>query len=102
MTNTTARTSGTEGEKADAKDDGDGLPQRLHEVGHGVLHGDGLVGDERRFDANGQVRLDLGHGVLDVAPEREHIAAFPHGDGESDALLSVDAEHRPRRIGRTR
>ena len=90
----------SEGDEADAKDDGDGLPQRLHEVGHGVLHGDGLVGDERRFDADGQVRLDLGHGVLDVAPEREHIAALAHGDGEPDALLSVDAEHRLRRVGR--
>ena len=89
-----------EGDEADAKDDGDGLPQRLHEVGHGVLHGDGLVRDERRFDADRQVRLDLGHGVLDVAPEGEDVAALPHGDREPDAVLSVDAEHGLRRVGR--
>ena len=89
-----------EGEQADSKDDGDRLPQRLHEVVHRVLDGDGLVGDERRLDPNGQVRLDLGHGVLDVAPEGEDVAARAHGDGEPDAFSSVDAEHRLRRVGR--
>ena len=51
--------------------------------------------------ADGQVRRDLVHGVLDVAPEGEHVAALAHGDGEPDALLSVDAEHRLRRVGGT-
>ena len=49
---------------------------RLHEVGHRVLDGNRLVGEEeRRLDPNGQVGLDLGHGVLDVAPEGEDVAA---------------------------
>ncbi len=64
-----------------------------------MLDGDGLIGDERRFDADRQVRLDLGHGALDVAPKRQHIATLAHGDGEPDALLPVDAEHRLSRVG---
>ena len=40
------------------------------------------------------------HRVLDIAPEREHIAALAHGDGEPDAVLSVDAEHGLSRVGR--
>ena len=38
--------------------------------------------------------------MRDVAPEGEHVAAFAHGDGEPDAVFSVDAEHRLRRVGR--
>ena len=88
-----------EAEEADGKDDGDGLPQRLHEVVDRVLDGNRLVGDQRRLDADRQVRRDLGHGALDIAPERQHVAALAHGDGEPDALPSVDAEHRLRRVG---
>ena len=55
---------------------------------------------ERRLDADGQVRLDLSHGVFDVAPESEDVAALAHGDGEPDALFSVGAEHRLSGIGR--
>ena len=36
---------------------------------------------------------------LDVVPERQDVAALAHGDGEADAVLAVDAEHRLRRIG---
>src|SRR5271166_6658005 len=89
-----------EADQADPKDDGDGLPKRLHELADRVLDGDGLVGDERRLDPNGQVRLDLVHGVLDVAPKGEDVAPRAHGDGEPDALFPVDTEHRLRRIGR--
>ena len=39
------------------------------------------------------------HGLRDVAPERQDVAALAHGDGEPDALLSIDAEHRLRRVG---
>ena len=35
----------------------------------------------------------------DVAPEGQDVAALAHGDGEPDALLSIDAEHRLRRVG---
>ena len=41
------------------------------------------------------------HGLLDVAAEREHVAALAHGDGEPDAVSSVDAEHRLRGVGGT-
>ena len=64
-----------------------------------MLDGDGLVGDERRLDPDRQVRRDLGHGLRDVAPEGQDVAARAHGDGEPDALLSIDAEHRLRRVG---
>ena len=65
-----------------------------------MLDGNRLVGEERRLDPNGQVGLDLGHGVLDVAPEGEDVAARPHGYRETDAFSSVDAEDRLRRVGR--
>ena len=48
----------------------------------------------------GRFALISCHRVLDVAPEGEHIAALAHGDREPDAVLSVDAEHRLRRVGR--
>ncbi len=35
----------------------------------------------------------------DIAPQRQHVAAFAHGDREPDALTSIDAEHRLRRVG---
>ena len=38
------------------------------------------------LDPNGQVGLDLGYGVLDVASEGEDIAARPHGDRETNGL----------------
>ena len=111
-TNTTASTSGIASattaparrprlSRLTAKHDGDGLPQGLHELVDRVLDRHGLVGDERRLDADRQVRRDLRHGVLDVVPEGQDVAALAHGDGEPDALLSVDAEHRLRRIGGT-
>ena len=90
-----------EAEQADRQDDGDGLPQRLHELVDRVLDGHGLVGDQRRLDADRQVRRDLRHGLLDVAPERQDVAALAHGDGEPDGVLPVDAEHRLRRVGGT-
>ena len=88
-----------EADQADPKDDCDGLPQRLHELVHRMLDGDRLVGDERRLDPNRQIRRDLRHGVLDVASEGQDVAALAHGDGEPDAVSSIDAEHRLRRIG---
>ena len=39
------------------------------------------------------------HGPLDVVPERQDVAARAHGDREPDGVLSVDAEHRLRRVG---
>ena len=48
----------------------------------------------------GRIRLDLGHGALDVAAEGEDVAALAHGDRETDALSSVHAEHRLGRVGR--
>ena len=39
------------------------------------------------------------HGLRDVVPERQDVAALAHGDGEPDGVLAVDAEHRLRRVG---
>ncbi len=58
----------TEAEQANPKNDGDGLPQGFHELVDRVLDRHGLVGHKRRLDSDGQVRCDLRHGVLDVAP----------------------------------
>ena len=57
-----------------------------------------MIGDERRLDADRQVGRDLVHGPLNVAAERQDVAALPHGDGEADGRLAVDPEHRLRRI----
>ena len=88
-----------EADQADGKNDGDRLPQRLHEIIHRMLDGHGLVGDERRLDPDRQVLRDLGHRLGDVAPEGQNVAALAHGDGEPDGLPAIDAEHRLRRIG---
>ncbi len=87
-------------DQAHGENDADGLPQPLHEVVHRVRDGYGLVGDERRFDADRQVGRDLGHGASDVLPESPDIAAPALGDSEPDARMSVDAKHRLRRVGR--
>jgi hypothetical protein len=65
-----------------------------------MLDGDGLVGDEGRLDADGEVRRDLAHGLGDVAPEGQDVAAGAHRDGDPDAVLAVDAEDRLSGVGR--
>ena len=59
----------------------------------------GWFGDHDRLDADRQVGLQLLHRLLDVATQREHVAAVAHGDRQSQARLAVDAENRLRRIG---
>jgi len=91
--------SQTETDQADCKNDRDRLPQRLHEIIYCMLDGHGLVGDERRFDPDRQVRRDLSHRLRDVASEGQDVAAFADRDGEPDAVMSIDAEHRLGGIG---
>ena len=88
-----------EGDQADREDDCDRLPQGLHKVVHRVLNRDRLVGDWRRFDPNRQRRGDLRHRLRDVASEGQDVAAFADRDGEPDAVMSIDAEHRLGGIG---
>src|SRR5579883_3503364 len=64
-----------------------------------MLDGHRLVRDERRLDPDWQIRCNLRHGARDVSSESEDVAAFAHGDGEPDALMSIDTEHRLGRIG---
>ena len=89
------------GDQADAETDRDGFPERLHEVVDRVFDRDWLVGDERRLDADGQIRLDVLHSALDVTTQGEDVASGAHGDGEPDAVPPIDAKDRLRRIGRT-
>jgi S1-C subfamily serine protease len=56
-------------------------PQGLHELVHRMLDGHWLVGDEGRFDPNRQVRRDLRHGMRDIAPKSQNVAALAHRDG---------------------
>ena len=88
-----------EAEQADAQHDGNGLPQGLHEFVDCVLDGQRLVGDQHGLDADRQVLRDSRHGFGDVVSKGHDVAALAHGDGDADALLAVDAEHRLRRIG---
>ena len=89
-----------EADQADRENDRDRLPQGLHELVHRMLDGHGLVGDKRRLDPDRQIRRDLGHRLRDVVPERQDVATLAHRDGEPDAVLSIDAEHRLRGVGR--
>ena len=58
-----------------------------------------LVGDENRRDAEWQIGGDALHRLLDVAAQREYVAALAHGDAEADRRLAIDAEQRLRRVG---
>ena len=52
-----------------------------------------------RFDTDGEIRSDFGHGLFDVLAERKHVSAGPHRDADPDRRLAVKAEHRLRWIG---
>ena len=88
-----------EAHHAHREDDGDRLPQRFHEFTDRFADRFRLVRHHDRFDADRQVGLQLLHGLLDVAAEREHVAAVAHGNRQAQAGLAVDAEDRIRRIG---
>ena len=88
-----------EAHHAHREDDGDRLPQRFHEFIDRLADRFRLVRHHDRFDADRQVGLQLLHGLLDVAAEREHVAAVAHGNRQAQAGLAVDAEDRVRRIG---
>ena len=66
-----------------------------------MLDGHRLVGDERRFDPDGEVCRDFLHGLGEVAAEGDDVAALAHGDGEPYAVSSVDAKHRLHGVGGT-
>ena len=57
-----------------------------------------MIRHERRLDAERQIGGDFAHGLPDIPAERQNVAAVPHRDGETDAGLAIDAEHRLRRI----
>ena len=86
-------------EEANHQDDGHRFPERAQELVHRVMDGDRLVGHPERFDADGEICGDLGHGVTDVAAKRDDIAALAHRDGKPDRFAAVDAEFGLRRIG---
>ena len=88
-----------EAHHAHREDDGDRLPQRFHEFIDRMADRLRLVRHHDRFDADRQVGLQLLHGLLDVAAEREHVAAVAHGNRQAQAGLAVDAEDRVRRVG---
>ncbi len=88
----------SEAQQADRHHDGDRLPQRLHELADRMVHDLRLIVHQVCLDPDRQARGDLGHRALDVAAEREHVAALAHRDAEADRGLAVDPEHRLRRI----
>ena len=72
----------------------------VDEFADGVINHRGLVGNQRRLDAERQVGrssspIDSRH----VLAKREDVAAVAHGDGQANGRLAVDAEHRLRWIG---
>ena len=87
-----------EADDAHRHDDGDRLPQRLHELADRTLDDGRLIGHQRRLDADRQIGGDLVHVPLNVSAERQDVSALSHGDGEADGRLSIDPKHRLRRI----
>src|SRR6516165_9519678 len=58
----------------------------------------GLIGYQRRLDANREIGRDLLHGLPDILSQGKNVAPFPHSDGKTNGRLSVDPKHRLRRI----
>ena len=58
-----------------------------------------LVGDQDRCDADRQIIGDPVHRLLDVAAQRQDVAALAHRDAETDRRLAVHAEQGLRRVG---
>ena len=88
-----------EADDAHRHDDGDRLPQRLHELADCALDDGRLIRHQRRLDADRKIGGDLAHRALDVAAERQDVTTFAHRDGEPDGGRAVDAKHRLRWIG---
>ncbi len=88
-----------EADEAYGEHDTDRFPQRLQEIVNRGPDDFRLIGGEMRFNADRQIRLDLGHRLFDVLSERQHVSAGPHCDADSDRGLAVKAQHRLRRIG---
>ena len=65
--------------------------------------GDGgrLLGHQGGFNADGQIGGNLCHGLFDIVPQGQNIAAVPHGNGQADRLFAIDPEHRLGRVHRT-
>ena len=80
-----------EADHAHHQNDGDGLPQRFHEIVDRMVDGIWLVGDHHRLDADRQIGLQLLHGLLDVVPPREHVAAVAHRNRQAQASPTVQA-----------
>ena len=87
-----------EADEAAGENDHDRLPQRGQELVDRGIHGDRLVGHQRRLDPDRQAGLDVGHFLAHVFAERQDVAGIAHGDRQSDRWLAIDAEHRLRRI----
>ena len=64
-----------------------------------MIHHVRLIGDQVRCDADRQIAGDPVHRLLDVAAQRQDVAALAHRDAETDRRLAVHAEHRLRRVG---
>ena len=82
----------TEADEAHDENDRDRLQQRCHEFGDGAVDGDGLVRDQFRLDADGQVRRDPRHQLLDVPAEGKNVPALPHGDRKPDSRFAIHAK----------
>src|SRR5581483_669064 len=85
--------SPAERQEAHGQHDGDRLHQALGELRDGLEDDVRLIGDQLHVDADGQLACKLGNLVLDVAPERQHVAADGHSYGKADRRLAIVAEH---------
>ena len=53
-------------QEADDENDRDGLPERLHEFVNRFFHHLRLIGDQESLDADGQVRFEFLHHVIQI------------------------------------
>ena len=91
--------SDAEADEADDENNGDRLQQRRHEFRDGAVDGDGLVRNEFRLDADGQVRGNRRHQFLDVCAEGKNVTAVPHRDRKPDGRFAIYSKLRLRRVG---
>ena len=87
-----------EAQQADREHDRERFQQRALEFPDGFADDGRLIGDALELDAVGQLRLDLGDGLLDRLAEVDDVAVVGHRDAEHQHLLAVVAHRVRRRI----
>ena len=87
-----------EHQKADGQNDANCLPERGSEVADGQIDHRGLIGNQDRFDPDGQIGCRLRHHPGHIHAQFQDIAALGHGNRQRDGALPVHPQQRLRRV----